>query len=243
MYVVGLDIDSRAYFTSATMVIAVPTGIKIFSWLATLYGGELRLAVPMLFALGFLFLFTIGGLTGVMVSNASIDVAFHDTYYVVGHFHYVLSMGAVFSTIAGYYYWSPQILGLYYNEKLAQIQFWLIFVGANVLFMPMHFLGINGMPRRIPDYPDAFAGWNYVASVGSFIAMISLVLFIYILYDQFVNGLTNKANNKSVLYTKSPDFVESNEIFNLNTIKTSSIEFLLTSPPAVHSFNTPAVQS
>ena len=197
----------------------------------------------MLYAIAFLFLFTIGGMTGVALANASLDVSFNDTYYVVCHFHYVLSMGAVFSTIAGYYYWSPQILGLYYNEKLAQIQFWLIFVGANVLFMPMHFLGINGMPRRIPDYPDAFAGWNYVASVGSFIAMISLVLFIYILYDQFVNGLTNKANNKSVLYTKSPDFVESNEIFNLNTIKTSSIEFLLTSPPAVHSFNTPAVQS
>nr|YP_009444505.1 cytochrome c oxidase subunit 1 [Nakaseomyces nivariensis]APD15128.1 cytochrome c oxidase subunit 1 [Nakaseomyces nivariensis] len=243
MYIVGLDADTRAYFTSATMIIAIPTGIKIFSWLATIYGGSIRLAVPMLYAIAFLFLFTIGGMTGVALANASLDVAFHDTYYVVGHFHYVLSMGAVFSTIAGYYYWSPQILGLYYNEKLAQIQFWLIFIGANVTFMPMHFLGINGMPRRIPDYPDAFAGWNYVASVGSFIAMISLVLFIYILYDQFVNGLTNKANNKSVLYVKSPDFVESNEIFNLNTIKTSSIEFLLTSPPAVHSFNTPAVQS
>nr|AKL82805.1 cytochrome c oxidase subunit 1 [Saccharomyces paradoxus] len=243
MYIVGLDADTRAYFTSATMIIAIPTGIKIFSWLATIYGGSIRLATPMLYAIAFLFLFTMGGLTGVALANASLDVAFHDTYYVVGHFHYVLSMGAIFSLFAGYYYWSPQILGLNYNEKLAQIQFWLIFIGANVIFFPMHFLGINGMPRRIPDYPDAFAGWNYVASIGSFIATLSLFLFIYILYDQLVNGLNNKVNNKSVIYAKAPDFVESNTIFNLNTVKSSSIEFLLTSPPAVHSFNTPAVQS
>nr|YP_008475126.1 cytochrome c oxidase subunit 1 [Cyberlindnera suaveolens]AGS44416.1 cytochrome c oxidase subunit 1 [Cyberlindnera suaveolens] len=243
MYIVGLDADTRAYFTSSTMVIAVPTGIKIFSWLATLYGGSIRLAVPMLYAIAFLFLFTIGGLTGVALANASLDVAFHDTYYVVGHFHYVLSMGAVFSLFAGYYYWSPQILGLYYNERLAQIQFWLIFIGANIIFMPMHFLGLQGMPRRIPDYPDAYAGWNYVSSIGSVIAIISLALFIYILYDQLVNGLTNKAENKSVVFNKAPDFVESNTIFANNSIKSASIEFLLTSPPAVHSFNTPAVQS
>lgn len=234
---------TRAYFLSATMIIAIPTGIKIFSWLATIYGGSIRLAVPMLYAIAFLFLFTVGGLTGVALANASLDVAFHDLYYVVGHFHYVLSMGAVFSLFAGYYYWSPQILGLYYNEKLAQIQFWLIFVGANTIFLPMHFLGINGMPRRIPDYPDAFAGWNYVASIGSIIAVVSLFFFIYIVYDQLVNGLENKASNKSVLYAKAPDFVESNDIFTLNTVKSSSIEFLLTSPPAVHTFNTPAVQS
>ena len=243
MYIVGLDADTRAYFLSALMIIAIPTGIKIFSWLALVYGGSIRLALPMLYAIAFLFLFTMGGLTGVALANASLDVAFHDTYYVVGHFHYVLSMGAIFSLFAGYYYWSPQILGLNYNEKLAQIQFWLIFIGANVIFFPMHFLGINGMPRRIPDYPDAFAGWNYVASIGSFIALLSLFLFIYILYDQLVNGLNNKVNNKSVIYAKAPDFVESNLIFNLNTVKSSSIEFLLTSPPAVHSFNTPAVQS
>nr|YP_002836216.1 cytochrome oxidase subunit 1 [Nakaseomyces bacillisporus]CAX36946.1 cytochrome oxidase subunit 1 [Nakaseomyces bacillisporus] len=243
MYIVGLDADTRAYFTSATMIIAIPTGIKIFSWLATIYGGSIRLAVPMLYAIAFLFLFTIGGLTGVALANASLDIAFHDTYYVVGHFHYVLSMGAVFSVFAAYYYWSPQILGLNYNEKLAQIQFWLIFVGANVTFMPMHFLGINGMPRRIPDYPDAFTGWNYISSMGSMISMISVFIFIYILYDQLVNGLNNKINNKSVLYNKAPDFVESNNIFTFNTIKTSSIEFLLNSPPAVHPYNTPAVQS
>jgi len=155
--------------------------------------------------------------------------------------YYVLSIGAVFSLFAGYYYWSPQILGLDYNEKLAQIQFWLIFIGANVIFLPMHFLGVNGMPRRIPDYPDAFAGWNYISSIGSFIALISTLLFVYIMYDQFVNGLTNRNNNKLIF--KTPDFVESNKIFNLNVIKNSSIEFLLTSPPAVHAFNTPAVQS
>ena len=178
MYIVGLDADLRAYFTSATMIIAIPTGIKIFSWLALIYGGSIRLAVPMMFAIAFLFLFTIGGMTGVALANASLDVAFHDTYYVVAHFHYVLSMGAIFSLFAGYYYWSPQMLGLDYNEKLAQIQFWLIFIGANVVFLPMHFLGVNGMPRRIPDYPDAFAGWNYVSSIGSLIAMVSLFLFI-----------------------------------------------------------------
>ena len=243
MYVVGLDADTRAYFTSATIIIAIPTGIKIFSWLALIYGGSIRLAVPMLYAIAFLFLFTIGGLTGVALANASLDVAFHDTYYVVGHFHYVLSIGAVFSLFAGYYYWTPTILGLNYNEKLSQIQFWLIFVGVNVLFLPMHFLGINGMPRRIPDYPDAFAGWNYISTIGSFISIISLLLFIYIIYDQLYNGLNNKINNNSVLYNKTPDFIESNEIFKLNIIKSSSIEFLLNSPPAVHSFNTPAVQS
>ncbi len=243
MYIVGLDADTRAYFTSATMVIAVPTGIKIFSWLATLYGGSLRMAVPMLYAIAFLFLFTVGGLTGVALANASLDVAFHDTYYVVGHFHYVLSMGAIFSLFAGYYYWSPQILGLYYNERLSQIQFWLIFIGSNIIFMPMHFLGLNGMPRRIPDYPDAFAGWNYISSIGSVIAIISLILFIYIIYDQLVNGLTNKINNKAVIHNKAPYYVESNTIYNNIGVKTSSIEFLLLSPPAVHSFNTPAVQS
>lgn len=159
------------------------------------------------------------------------------------HFHYVLSMGAVFSLFAGYYYWSPQMLGLYYNEKLAQIQFWLIFIGANAIFFPMHFLGINGMPRRIPDYPDAFAGWNYVSSIGSMISIMSLVLFTYIMYDQFVNGLENKVNNKSVVHVKTPDFVESNMIFKTQDIKSSSLDFLLNSPPLVHSFNMPAVQS
>lgn len=155
--------------------------------------------------------------------------------------YYVLSMGAVFSLFAGYYYWSPQILGLNYNEKLSHIQFWLIFIGVNILFLPMHFLGINGMPRRIPDYPDAFTGWNFVSSFGSMISVISMMLFIYILYDQINNGLENKINGKSLLFNKSPDFIESNNIFNTNVVKSSSIEFLLNSPPVVHSFNMPAV--
>lgn len=243
MYIVGLDADTRAYFTSATMVIAVPTGIKIFSWLATLYGGSLRFTTPMLYAVAFLFLFTLGGLTGVALANASLDVAFHDTYFVVGHFHYVLSMGAIFSLFSGYYYWSPQILGLHYNERLSQIQFWLLFVGANLIFMPMHYLGMNGMPRRIPDYPDAFTGWNYVSSIGSAFALLSLGFFLYIIYDQVQWGLFNSINEVSpgVVSQKSPDYSESNLIYSGNNIKTSSLEFILTSPPTVHSFNTPAV--
>lgn len=151
-------------------------------------------------------------------------------------------MGAVFGLLAGYYYWSPQMLGLYYNERLAQIQFWLIFIGANIIFLPMHFLGLNGMPRRIPDYPDAFAGWNYVSSIGSAISIISLFLFTYIIYDQFVNGLENKTT-KSVVYSKAPDFVESNLIFKSQDVKSSSLDFLLNTPPLVHSFNMPATQS
>lgn len=146
MYVVGLDVDSRAYFTSATMVIAVPTGIKIFSWLATLYGGSIRFTTPMLYGVAFIFIFTVGGLSGVLLSNASLDIAFHDTYYVIGHFHYVLSLGALFAIFAGYYYWSPMVTGLYYNNVLSKIQFWLFFIGANITFLPMHFLGMNGMP-------------------------------------------------------------------------------------------------
>lgn len=152
-------------------------------------------------------------------------------------------MGAVFSLFAGYYYWSPQVLGLYYNERLANVQFWLIFIGVNMIFLPMHFLGLNGMPRRIPDYPDAFAGWNYVSTIGAFVSMIATALYIYILYDQLMNGLENKVNGKAVLYVKAPDFVESNLVFNSNKIKSSSLEFLLNSPPLVHSYNMPAVQS
>lgn len=164
------------------------------------------------------------------------------TYYVIGHFHYVLSLGAVFSLFAGYYYWSPMITGLNYNNNLANIQFWLLFIGTNVIFFPMHFLGINGMPRRIPDYPDAFAGFNAISSFGSVIAIVSVILYGYIIYDQLVNGLSAKnKNNNSLL--QDPDFVESNIIYNNNNIKTSSVEFLLTSPPLFHSFNTPAVQS
>lgn len=187
MYTVGLDVDTRAYFTAATMVIAVPTGIKIFSWLATMWGGSINLKTPFLFVIGFIFLFTVGGLTGVALANAGLDIAFHDTYYVVGHFHYVLSMGAVFGVFAGFYYWIGKMTGLQYNEFLGRLHFALFFIGVNVTFFPMHFLGLAGMPRRIPDYPDAFASWNYIASFGSMISIVSLVVFFYMIYDLFTN--------------------------------------------------------
>jgi len=188
MYVVGLDIDTRAYFTAATMIIAIPTGIKIFSWIATLWGGSIRLNTPMYFTIGFLFLFTIGGLTGIVLSNSGINAVFHDTYYVVAHFHYVLSMGAVFAIFAGWYYWIGKITGLQYPETLGQIHFWLFFFGVNITFFPMHFLGLAGMPRRIPDYPDAFEGWNSVASFGSYISALSAFLFLIIIYITLTQG-------------------------------------------------------
>ncbi|YP_004021595.1 Cox1p (mitochondrion) [Candida jiufengensis] len=229
MYTVGTDIDSRAYFTSATMIIAVPTGIKIFSWLATLYGGELRLAVPMLFALGFTFLFTVGGLTGVMTSNASIDVAFHDTYYTVGHFHYVLSMGALFSTIAGYYYWGYAMFGLNYNKVLGEAHFWLLFISVNVIFLPMHFLGTNGMPRRIPQYPDAFLGWNVISSWGSVMSVISVIVGTYSILIQLTEG-ENITREAAV----TPDYLESN---NTRETRDSDLELITSKPAQYHTYS------
>jgi len=191
MFVVGLDIDVRAYFTAVTMIIAIPTGIKVFSWLATLWGSAIEIKAPILFALGFLFLFTIGGVTGVVLANSGIDISLHDTYYVTSHFHYVLSMGAVFSIFAGIYYWWLKITGLTYSEFLAQAHFWVFFIGVNITFMPMHFLGVAGMPRRVPDYPDAFYIFNKIASWGSYISGFSVLIFFLVLLDSLLSENKN----------------------------------------------------
>ena len=194
MFVSGISVDTRAYFMAATMIIAVPTGIKIFSWIATMWGGSIEMNTPMLWAIGFIFLFTVGGVTGVVLSNAGIDQILHNSYYVVAHFHYVLSLGAVFSIFAGFYYWIGKMSGHQYPEFWGKVHFWVTFIGVNLTFFPMHFLGLAGMPRRYPDYPDAFAGWNHVASMGSYIGGLSVLIFFYVVFRTFTSKVAVAGN-------------------------------------------------
>jgi cytochrome c oxidase subunit 1 len=217
MYTVGMDVDTRAYFMAATMVIAVPTGVKIFSWIATMWGGSVRFDTPMLWALGFIILFTIGGVTGVMLANAPVDTAFHDTYYVVAHFHYVLSLGAVFAIFCGFYYWISKMSGRQYPEWAGKIHFWVTFVGVNLTFFPQHFLGLQGMPRRYPDYPEAFAFWNHISSIGAFISAAATVWFIGVAFYTLFAG------------RKAAD--------NPWGVGATTLEWTLSSPPPFHTFN------
>lgn len=224
MYTTGLSLDVQRYFVAATMVIAVPTGVKIFSWIATMWGGSITFRIPMLWAIGFIFLFTVGGVTGVVLANAGADRALHDTYYVVAHFHYVLSLGAVFSIFAGWYYWYPKMFGYMYNEFLGKLHFWVMFVGVNLIFFPQHFLGLAGMPRRYIDYPDAFALWNRVSSIGYYITFVAMIIFFYATWE---------AARKKRPAGDNP-WGEG----------ATTLEWTLTSPPPFHQFSTlPKIES
>ncbi|MBL4857735.1 MAG: cbb3-type cytochrome c oxidase subunit I, partial [Erythrobacter sp.] len=217
MYTVGLDVNTKMYFTAATMVIAVPTGVKIFSWIATMWGGSIEFKSPMVWALGFIFLFTVGGVTGVYLANGGVDDVVHDTYFVVAHFHYVLSMGAVFSLFAGFYYWFPKMSGKMHSELLSHIHFWLFFIGVNVIFFPQHFLGWQGMPRRYPDYADAYQYWNEISTIGYMIMAFSMVFFFINIIYAFVAG------------KKAED--------NYWGEGATTLEWSLSSPPPFHQFS------
>src|ERR1700686_4451990 len=218
MFTTGISVDTRAYFTAATMVIAVPTGVKIFSWIATMWGGSIEFKTPMLWAIGFIFLFTLGGVTGVVLASAGVDYALHNTYYVVAHFHYVLSLGAVFAIFGGWYYWFPKMTGYMYNEAIGKAHFWITFIGVNIIFFPQHFLGLAGMPRRTVDYPDAFHGWNEVSSYGSYIAGFGALVFFYGVAEAFMKKRAAGNNPWGVGAT--------------------TLEWTLSSPPPFHQFET-----
>ncbi|TYC62376.1 cytochrome c oxidase subunit I [Rhodobacterales bacterium] len=218
MYTVGMSSETQAYFVAATMVIAVPTGVKIFSWIATMWGGSIEFRTPMVWAIGFIFLFTVGGVTGVQLANAGLDRAFHDTYYVVAHFHYVLSLGAVFAIFAAWYYWFPKMFGYMYNEAIGKTHFWITFIGVNLVFFPQHFLGLNGMPRRYVDYPDELAGWNMISSIGSYISAFAVLVFIFGIVEAF-----------------SKKRVAGNNPWGEGA---TTLEWTLSSPPPFHQFET-----